>query len=126
MALSPHPLDTLRARLADGSAGVAGVLSGTSADGIDVALVRFEPADSARPLGAPRLAAFRTVPYPPELRAAVRSVLDGGTLGLRESALLSRDLGRAFGRAVREFAHAQRFALDLVGSHGQTVWHHDG
>ncbi|MBM3988336.1 MAG: anhydro-N-acetylmuramic acid kinase [Planctomycetes bacterium] len=126
MELSPHPLDTLRARLADGSAGVAGVLSGTSADGIDVALVRFEPASSARPLGTPRLAAFRTSAYPPKLRAAVRAVLDGGTLGLRESALLSRDLGRAFGRAVRDLADEQRFALDLVGSHGQTVWHHDG
>lgn len=126
MAPTPHPLDTLRARLADGSAGVAGVLSGTSADGIDVALVRFEAADESRSLGAPRLAAFRTVPYPAELRAAVRAVLDGGTLGLRESALLSRDLGRSFGRAVREFAREQRFELDLVGSHGQTVWHHDG
>ncbi|MBM3992400.1 MAG: anhydro-N-acetylmuramic acid kinase [Planctomycetes bacterium] len=126
MELSPHPLDTLRARLADGSAGVAGVLSGTSADGIDVALVRFEPASAARPLGTPRLVAFRTSAYPPALRAAVRSVLDGGTLGLRESALLSRDLGRAFGRAARDLAAQQRFALDLVGSHGQTVWHHDG
>lgn len=125
MAAPPHPLDRLRTRLVDGRALVAGVLSGTSADGIDVALVRFEAAGE-RPLGVPRLERFRTLPFPPELRARVRAVLDGGTLGLRESALLSRDLGREFGRAAREVAREHGEPLDLVGSHGQTVWHHDG
>ncbi len=121
-----HPLDRLRQRLHDGSAVVAGVLSGTSADGIDVALVRFDARSEELPLGAPRLLAFATREYPSELRRAVRAVLDGGALGLRESALLSRDLGRAFGRAARALAQEHRLALDLVGSHGQTVWHHDG
>lgn len=120
-----HPLDRLRTRLVAGRALVAGVLSGTSADGIDVALVRFGAAGE-RPLGVPRLERFRTLPFPPELRARVRAVLDGGTLGLRESALLSRDLGREFGRAAREVAREHGEPLDLVGSHGQTVWHHDG
>lgn len=121
-----HPFDRLRQRLHDGSAVVAGVLSGTSADGIDVALVRFGARSVERPLGAPQLLAFATTEYPAELRRTVRAVLDGGALGLRESALLSRDLGRAFGRAAREFAQEHRVELDLVGSHGQTVWHHDG
>lgn len=110
---------------------VGGVLSGTSADGIDVALVRVR----ARQLAAPRdafeiasheLVSFATREFPRELHARVRAVLDGGACGLRESALLGRDLGRAFGVAVRECAAAQGLALDLVGSHGQTVWHHDG
>lgn len=123
MGVAPHPFDTLRARLDDGSAVVAGVLSGTSADGIDVALARFEPSLRS---GPPRLLAFRTTPFEPELRARVRAVLDGAPTGLRECALLSRDLGLAFGRAARALADEHGTALDLVGSHGQTVWHHDG
>ena len=112
-------------RLLERKALVAGVLSGTSGDGIDVAIASF-PAASAVELGAPSVQAFATLPFPEEVGARVRRVLDGEPLGLRESALLSRDLGRAFGRAAREFAHKQELTLDLIASHGQTVWHHDG
>jgi anhydro-N-acetylmuramic acid kinase len=124
--VTPHPIDRVRARLTDGSAVVAGVLSGTSADGIDVALVRFDGADAGGPLRAPRTLAFHTLPFEPELGRRVRAVLDGAPTGLREAALLSRELGTAFGRAARELADAHGLALDLAGSHGQTVWHHDG
>ena len=48
------------------------------------------------------------------------------SLGLRQTALLHRDLGRAFGRAARQLARGHRTVLALVGSHGQTVYHHDG
>ena len=53
-------------------------------------------------------------------------MLDGGAIGLGDTAVLSRDLGRAFGRAVRAVADERGVAPELVGSHGQTVWHHDG
>ena len=117
-------LDELRRKLALGDAIVAGVLSGTSADGIDVALVRFAPDHGD--LGRPELRAFATRPFRADLGDRVRRVLDGRPCGLRETALLSRDLGRAFGRAARELAEERGLALDLAASHGQTVWHHDG
>lgn len=103
---------------------VAGVLSGTSADGIDVALCRFR-AQGTR-LEPPELLEFETQEFPAALGRRVRSVLDAEACDLRGAALLSRDLGRAFGRAARELAQRTGLELDLVGSHGQTVYHHDG
>jgi anhydro-N-acetylmuramic acid kinase len=118
-----HPLAQ---RLTSGQAVVAGVMSGTSGDGIDVALVRFAPEASGGALGAPRQLAFRTAPFEPALALRVRAALDGAPLDLRAAALLSRDLGRAFGAAARDAARDAGHELELVGSHGQTVWHHDG
>jgi anhydro-N-acetylmuramic acid kinase len=115
-----HPLARLWARLARGEAVVAGVLSGTSADGIDVALLRFGRS------GARATLAFESRPFPDPLRARLRAALDGERLDARAIAFLSRDLGRAFGSAARAVAANHRVALDLVGSHGQTVYHHDG
>lgn len=130
MTPSVPPQERLRRSLTTGRAIVAGVLSGTSADGVDVALLRFPPSDGppARlaDLAAPVCLAFETVPFPAELAPRVRAVLDGEALDLREVALLGRDLGIAFGRAAADLASAHGLALDLVGSHGQTVWHHDG
>lgn len=108
---------------------VAGVLSGTSADGIDVgvARIRARVLDDGFALGEPpELLAFACEPYPTELARRVRAVLEGAPCGLRETALLDRDLGRAFGAAARAVADRSGLALDLVASHGQTVWHHDG
>jgi anhydro-N-acetylmuramic acid kinase len=110
----------LRRRLEAGEATVAGVLSGTSADGIDVVLAR------PRRGAPPESLAFRTWPFPAPLGARVRAILDGDALDARGLALLDRDLGRAFGAAARALADEVGLALDLVGSHGQTVWHHDG
>lgn len=57
----------------------------------------------------------------------MRAALDGRERsGFRETALLSRDLGIAFGEAVRSLARREGVAVDLVGSHGLTVYHHDG
>src|SRR5262245_11632884 len=119
MSAHEHPLAHVWMRLARGEAIVAGVLSGTSADWIDVALLRFGAA------GAPVPLAFATRPFPDELARAVRAALDGERIGAREIALLGRDLGLAFGRAARTLADENGLVLDLVGSHGQTVYHHD-
>lgn len=122
-SLQPRTFDFLRASLRDANAVVAGVLSGTSADGIDVVLTRFEPSQT---LGPPLPIAFRTLSFEAEMRRRVRAVLDGAVTDLRACALLSRDLGRTFGAAARAMADEHGLELALVGSHGQTVWHHDG
>ena len=113
------PRAQLLGRLAAGEATVAGVLSGTSGDGIDVALVR------PRAGGGVDALAFETRPFPDPLRPRVRAALDGEVLDARALALLDRDLGRAFGAAAADAARDHGSDLDLVGSHGQTVWHHD-
>ena len=118
-------MDELRTKFEDGAI-VAGVLSGTSADGIDVALTRMRVDGAERSLQPPEALAFETLAFPAELAPSVRAVLDGASLDLRGAALLSRDLGRAFGRAARDVAGRNGLVPDLVGSHGQTVWHHDG
>ena len=119
------PLARLRNRVRSGEAVVAGVLSGTSADGIDVALTRFEPSETDGP-GRPICQAFRTIAFQSDLRERLRRVLDGTPPSLAELARLDRDLGRAFGAAARELAQESGLELDLVASHGQTIWHHDG
>ncbi len=124
--MNTHWLNDLGARVREGRALVAGVLSGTSGDGIDVALVRFDGAEWRGGLRTPRVVWFDTLAFEPQLARRVRAVLDGAPTGLRESAVLSRDLGRAFGAAVASAQRAAGERVELVGSHGQTVWHHDG
>ncbi len=115
-------LEELVRRLERGRAVVAGVLSGTSADGIDVVLTRLE-AEAGNP---PEALAFAVLPFEEELHTRVRALLDGRGATVRELALLDRDLGRAFGAAARQVADGAGLPLDLVGSHGQTIYHHDG
>ncbi len=122
----------LAADLAIGRSVVAGVLSGTSADGIDVGLVR--PTFAGERLASVQCVHFETVPFEPVLAARVHAAIEGRTpaaegaspLGSRALALLDRDLGRAFGAAARAVADRAGLRLGLVASHGQTVWHHDG
>ena len=114
--------------LESGDAIVAGVLSGTSGDGVDVAIARLdvEEIDGIyRPRSLQQLA-FACTAFPGDLGGRVRAVLDGALLSLGEIAILHRDLGLAFGGAVRALAEESGCAPVLVGSHGQTVWHHDG
>jgi anhydro-N-acetylmuramic acid kinase len=89
-----------------------GLMSGTSADGVSVAAIRVEA-----PL---KLLAYRTFPYPAALR---ERVLARGSSARRSCRSSTRTSGVL--RGVREDVHRPR-AADVIGSHGQTVWHEPG
>jgi anhydro-N-acetylmuramic acid kinase len=93
-------------------------MSGTSLDGIDVAMVdiqgrRFETL------------AFRTMPYPEAVRAALLGVSNANT-HTATIARLNFLLGELYARAVRETCRRARIPLasvELIGCHGQTIFH---
>ncbi len=100
-----------------------GLMSGTSADGIDVALVRIS---GSPPNIAAKLENFLTLPFPPAVRAAVLRLANGGATSTAEVSQLNFLLGEMFARAALAACH--RFGvpqrrIDLIGSHGQTVYH---
>jgi anhydro-N-acetylmuramic acid kinase len=99
-----------------------GLMSGTSLDGVDAALVRFT---GDRP--AAELVAFCTLPYEPAFRVRLLELIDHGRT--RDAALLHAELGARFADAVTALLmQAGLTAGDVafVASHGQTVWHEPG
>jgi anhydro-N-acetylmuramic acid kinase len=95
---------------------VAGLISGTSMDGIDVAAVEIE-ADSIT------LLRYESTPYPQALRAALDSSESWGTSGcLAQVSSLNFEVGEAFARAAIKMQERVP-GIALIGSHGQTVFH---
>jgi anhydro-N-acetylmuramic acid kinase len=99
---------------------VAGVMSGTSADGIDVAVVRIPPARKWPKL---KLLAYEAFPYPVELRKKVVAAMNAQSTTTAELARLNWRLGLAYAEAVQTTAAKHKLKLDLVGCHGQTLYH---
>ncbi len=101
-----------------------GLMSGTSLDGVDAALVRLT--GTAEKPGV-RLVAFLTVPYGPTLRRRLLRVASGEPCGAGEISRLNFLLGEAFAAAALEVCRQGRISsarLAFIGSHGQTVFHH--
>ena len=96
-----------------------GLISGTSADGIDVALASF-----AR---GPKLLASLTHPYPDDLRRRILSLAQGdGCIALDEFGALDVEIARAFAAAANHLLKRERVDAEKIralGSHGQTVRH---
>lgn len=99
---------------------VAGVMSGTSADGIDVAIVRLLGQGTATRL---RLLGNTHVPYPAEIRAAVLSVMNARTADVADLARLNFTLGELYAEAVGAARRKAGLNIQLVGCHGQTIYH---
>jgi anhydro-N-acetylmuramic acid kinase len=98
-----------------------GVISGTSMDGIDVAFVETDGRMQVRP------GAGATYPYPDQVRTALLGLI--GDPARAESAdvpALEAAVTKAHGAAIERFLHEHEIApskLDLIGLHGQTVFH---
>jgi anhydro-N-acetylmuramic acid kinase len=102
---------------------VIGLMSGTSADGIDVALVRIS---GKAPRLKARLENFLDVPFPAEVRAAILRIAEGARTTTAEISQLNFLLGELFAAAAltacKKFKVAPK-RIALIGSHGQTIYH---
>ncbi len=103
------------------SMAVAGVMSGTSADGINVALVKL----SARGRGGPRhtLIGHEEYSYPPLVRKMILATMNAKLASVADLSRLNFLLGELYAEAVAKTARKYRVKLLLVGCHGQTLYH---
>jgi anhydro-N-acetylmuramic acid kinase len=99
------------------------MMSGTSADGIDAALVRLS---GAPPKLSAQLEGHFHVPFPPYLRERILRLANGAATSTAEISELNFLLGEELGRAAVAACKKWRVPLksvSLIGSHGQTVFH---
>ena len=100
---------------------VIGLMSGTSADGVDAALVEVGRSESGV-----RLVAFTGLPYPRELRKEILEVSEARSGNAGDICRLNVILGEWFARSAFKVCRKAGVAMsgvDLIGSHGQTVHH---
>jgi anhydro-N-acetylmuramic acid kinase len=117
---------------------VAGVMSGTSADGINVALVRigawkaglrgaFPAASSTRGQECPRhtisLLGHAEYSYPAKVRSAVLAAMNADRARVADLARLNFLLGELYADALLATQRQFRVKADLIGCHGQTIYH---
>jgi anhydro-N-acetylmuramic acid kinase len=114
-------------------------MSGTSADGINVALVEIGDTDGSRcrqgsfPAAASRgrggrahtikLLGHAQYPYPPKVRTAVLAAMNAGSARVADLARLNFLLGELYADAVVAAQRRFRIKADLIGCHGQTLYH---
>jgi anhydro-N-acetylmuramic acid kinase len=102
---------------------VVGIMSGTSVDGIDAALVEIEGSGAEARV---HLEAFRTYPFPAATRTKVFRLFDPRQARVDQICNLDFILGELFARAVLRLLADVGLTptdVDLVGTAGQTVWH---
>ena len=97
-----------------------GMISGTSRDGVDTALVSFEG-------GMPQLRDTQCLPYPPDLADSLQVMIGAGRKPTaNELEKVDDCLGDFFSHAVQALLKKvgiESSAVTAIGSHGQTVWH---
>lgn len=102
---------------------VVGMMSGTSVDGVDTALVEISGPDEAPSI---RTLAFENFPYPQAVREQIFSLFTPELATVDKVGYMNFLLGELYAsaalRAIRK-AGLRAEEVDLIGSHGQTIWH---
>jgi len=99
---------------------VIGLISGTSVDGIDAALVDIAGSESDLSV---ELLAGATYPYPEKLRSQILTLCAGGSISMAELAQLDDAIAKQFAQAAQAIQKHNPPTATLIGSHGQTVFH---
>lgn len=102
---------------------IVGLISGTSADGIDTVLCDIS---GAPPVLSAKIVRGFTYPYDPALRQRILDAFSPDTGHVDEVTRLNADIAEAFAAATLALIAEARLTpadVDLIGSHGQTVWH---
>ncbi len=112
---------------------VAGIMSGTSADGINIAFVRLadkKPERRSRGRGHPRhtstefkFLAHAEFPYPKSVRGTVLEAMNASRASVANLARLNFLLGELYAEAVLSAQSQFRLKAELIGCHGQTLYH---
>ena len=100
---------------------VAGVMSGTSADGINVALVRLSLRTGLR--HKIDLIGHAEYPYPTKVRSAVLAAMNATQASVADLSRLNFLLGELYADAVLAAQRKFRVQAELIGCHGQTLYH---
>lgn len=96
-----------------------GIMSGTSLDGVDLALIDFAQ-------NPPKLTACECVPMPDDLRQQISNLVKEGKTDLQTLGELDHRLGLLYADCVNAFLakhHLTAQHITAIGCHGQTVWH---
>jgi len=105
---------------------ILGMNSGTSVDGIDLALCEFQPAPDEQGTLVLRLRAYQERPHPAELRQQILRLCHEKVAHLADLTEMNFLIGDAFGAAALAFWREQQIEpreVDLIASHGQTIYH---
>lgn len=98
---------------------VAGLMSGTSVDGVDAAICDIDK-------NGARLVAFDTFSYQSSLRKKIFALFEPESSRVDDLCSVNFVLGEVFAKALIELCKESKIALssiDLIGSHGQTIYH---
>lgn len=96
-----------------------GIMSGTSLDGVDIALVDFS-------LPKPKLVASDFTPMPNDLREKITALVRSGETTLQQLGELDHQLGLLYAECVNHFLQSRQIPtehIQAIGCHGQTIWH---
>ncbi|MFT3981385.1 MAG: anhydro-N-acetylmuramic acid kinase [Ferruginibacter sp.] len=102
---------------------IIGLMSGTSLDGLDIALCNIQGSGKKTIL---QLKKFTTVAYDEDTKAAIRSVFSKQEVNLEQLTLLNEWIGKLHASLINDTLQEWGIAkeeVDIIASHGQTVYH---
>lgn len=102
---------------------IIGLMSGTSLDGLDIALCKLKNNGLTTQAA---VIAFETIPYSASFKSEIKDICFKNQVDLEKLCLLNSEIGKLHGRLINQFLKAREIkpeSIDLIASHGQTIYH---